>query len=42
MRIAICGTANIGKSTLIKDFLNEWNMYGREVESYRNILNEKG
>jgi GTP-binding protein EngB required for normal cell division len=42
MRIAICGTSNIGKSTLIKDFLTEWNMYGREVESYRDILNEKG
>ena len=42
MRIAICGTANIGKSTLIKDFLNEWNMYGREVRSYRDVLNEKG
>ena len=42
MIIAICGTSNIGKSTLIKDFLNEWNMYGREVESYRDILNEKG
>ena len=42
MRIAICGTSNIGKSTLIKDFLTEWNMYGREIESYRNILNERG
>ena len=42
MRIAICGTANIGKSTLIKDFLNEWNMYGHEVRSYRDVLNEKG
>ena len=42
MRIAICGTSNIGKSTLIKDFLNEWNMYGHEVRSYRDVLNEKG
>ena len=42
MRIAICGTANIGKSTLIKDFLNEWDMYGREVKSYRDVLVEKG
>ena len=42
MRIAICGTSNIGKSTLINDFLNEWNMYGREVRSYRDVLNEKG
>jgi hypothetical protein len=42
MRIAICGTANIGKSTLIQDFLQEWGMYGREVKTYRDVLNEKG
>jgi len=42
MRIAICGTANIGKSTLIQDFLKEWDMYGREVKTYRDVLNEKG
>ena len=41
MRIAICGTANVGKSTLIQDFLKEWDMYGREVKTYRDILNEK-
>lgn len=42
MRIAICGTANVGKSTLIQDFLQEWDMYGREVKTYRDVLNEKG
>ncbi len=42
MRIAICGTANVGKSTLIQDFLKEWDMYGREVRTYRDVLNEKG
>jgi|TARA_R110000787_G_scaffold40970_1_gene101342 thymidylate kinase len=42
MRIAICGTANIGKSTLLQDFLQEWDMYGREVKTYRDVLNEKG
>jgi thymidylate kinase len=42
MRIAICGTANVGKSTLIKDFLNEWDMYGHEVKTYRDVLKEKG
>jgi len=42
MRIAICGTANVGKSTLIRDFLNEWDMYGREVKTYRDVLTEKG
>ena len=41
MRIAISGTANLGKSTLIKDFLQEWPMYGYEVTSYRNIVAEK-
>ena len=42
MRIAICSTSNIGKSTLIQDFLQEWDMYGREVKTYRDVLNEKG
>lgn len=41
MRIAISGTANLGKSTLVQDFLQEWNMYGREVKTYRDVLNEK-
>ena len=41
MRIAISGSANLGKSTLIKDFLQEWPMYGYEVNSYRDILKEK-
>ena len=41
MRIAICGTSNVGKSTLIQDFLQEWDMYGREVKTYRDVLNEK-
>ena len=42
MRIAISGTANLGKSTLVQDFLQEWDMYGREVKTYRDVLNEKG
>lgn len=41
MRIAISGTASIGKSTLIKDFLQQWDMYGREVKTYRDVLDEK-
>jgi GTPase SAR1 family protein len=41
MRIAISGAANLGKSTLINDFLEEWPTYGREVTSYRDILKEK-
>ncbi len=42
MRIAICGTANLGKSTLIQDFIQEWDMYGFEKETYRDIIIEKG
>lgn len=41
MRIAICGSANLGKSTLIKDFLEKWPMYGFEVETYRDIITKK-
>ena len=41
MRIAISGTANIGKSTLIQDFLQEWPNYGFEIKTYRDILSEK-
>ena len=41
MRIAISGSANLGKSTLIKDFLAEWPNYGFEVKTYRDILIEK-
>lgn len=42
MRIAISGSANLGKSTLIKDFLQEWPNYGFEVKTYRDVLVEKG
>lgn len=41
MRIAICGTQCIGKSTLIEDFLKEWPMYKRSNSSYRQVLKEK-
>tara|TARA_R110002020_G_scaffold86558_1_gene213650 strand:+ start:919 stop:1677 length:759 start_codon:yes stop_codon:yes gene_type:complete len=41
MRIAISGSANLGKSTLIKDFLEEWPTYGFEVKTYRDILTEE-
>ena len=40
MRIAISGTACQGKSTLIKDFLQEWNMYTTPVKTYRDYLTE--
>ena len=42
MRIAISGTACQGKSTLIKDFLNQWPNYTTLDKSYRDIITEQG
>lgn len=41
MRIAISGTANSGKSTLIREFINTWTNYVTPVGSYRDALKEK-
>lgn len=38
MRIAISGTANTGKTTLIKDFLKEWPSYSTPDKTYRDLL----
>ena len=38
MRIAISGTGNQGKTTLIKDFLQEWPTYRTESSTYRDKL----
>ena len=40
MRIAISGTACQGKTTLIKDFLREWDMYSTPAKTYRDYLSE--
>jgi hypothetical protein len=40
MRIAISGTANTGKSTLIQHFLSTWSQYKTPSKSYRDILKE--
>jgi len=40
MRIAISGTANVGKSTLIKDFLKNWPTYKTPESSYREFFKE--
>ncbi len=40
MRIAISGTACQGKSTLIKDFLREWDMYTTPSKTYRDYITE--
>lgn len=41
MRIAVSGTACQGKSTLVKDFLNQWTNYSTPQKSYRDVLKEK-
>jgi predicted ATPase len=38
MRIAISGTASIGKTTLIEDFLKEWPNYTKNNYTYRDAL----
>ena len=38
MRIAISGTANIGKTTLIQDFLKTWPNYKTPSQTYREAL----
>jgi len=41
MRIAISGTANQGKSTLTKDFIENWPNYSTVQETYRDIIVNK-
>ena len=40
MRISISGSANSGKSTLVKAFLNKWPMYSTPTKTYRDIIKE--
>ena len=40
MRIAISGTQNSGKSTLVRAFLQKWPMFGTPVKTYRDVLEE--
>lgn len=40
MRIAISGTQNSGKSTLVKAFLQKWPMYGTPIKTYRDVIEE--
>lgn len=40
MRIAFSGTANTGKTTLVKDFLTVWPMYSTPSKTYRDIIAE--
>jgi hypothetical protein len=41
MRISVSGTACLGKSTLIRDFINTWPNYKTPSDDYRKILKEK-
>lgn len=41
MRIAFSGTANTGKTTLIKNFLAVWPQYSTPEKSYRDLIKEK-
>jgi len=40
MRLAISGTACVGKSTLLKAFLQRWPMYGTPLKTYRDVITE--
>lgn len=40
MRIAISGTACQGKSTLVKDFLEQWPSYTTPEKTYRDVIAE--
>ena len=42
MRIGISGPQNMGKSTVVNDFLNRWSMYTSPDKTYRDVLTEKG
>jgi predicted ATPase len=41
MRIAFSGTANTGKTTLIKNFLAVWSQFSSPEKTYRDIIKEK-
>lgn len=41
MRIAFSGTANTGKTTLIKNFLAVWSQFLSPEKTYRDVIKEK-
>ena len=41
MRIALIGAHNVGKSTLIEQFIKQWPMYKKPEKTYRDIIKEK-
>ena len=40
MRIAVSGTGNSGKTTLVKSFLYTWTNYNTPKKTYRDIIKE--
>ena len=36
------GSSNVGKTTLIENFLKEWPMFKRPSKTYRDVIKEKG
>jgi GTPase SAR1 family protein len=41
MKIAVCGTSCVGKSTYINDFCKTWKNYKKPEKSYRDLIKEK-
>lgn len=41
MKICVCGTQCVGKSTFINDFLQKWPMYKKPGKSYRDYIEER-
>jgi hypothetical protein len=42
MRICVSSVAGTGKTTFVKDFLNNWPNYKSSGETYRKLISEKG
>lgn len=41
MRIAISGTGNSGKTTIVKSFLHTWTNYSTPDKTYREVIKEE-
>jgi hypothetical protein len=41
MKIAVCGTSCVGKSTYIKNFCETWKNFSFPEKTYRNLIKEK-
>ena len=41
MKIVVMGAQNVGKSTLVEEFIKQWPMYKRPEKTYRDIIKEQ-